>query len=261
MRQQTAHLWEAPRFEPAMPTNIWSTPQHVEGEPEIGRGELGLGLEPRQRQTQNPIVGNGEHEARTLRRGFPRQVLPQQGRDMEHFIAQPRGSLAETLGDIIQPPDTPHGLQPDGFSVQRPRHRRDSPKALSAPVDVAGRVLLSIEDESTVGADGRAYGERLREALATAAPVLRRAGWMDRFHSLAGPGCRAREDRQEVAPSGVVQACVATGFAAGPLVLLGAVLILLRRGTTAQVGRRDRLVRDRVVLADQRQGGLGVILG
>ncbi len=84
---------------------------------------------------------------------------------------------------------------------------------------------------------------------------------MDRFHSLAGPGCRAREDTQEVAPSGVVQACVATGFAAGPLVLLGAVLILLRRGTTAQVGRRDRLVRDRVVLADQRQGGLGVILG
>ena len=148
--------------------------------------------------------------------------------------------------------------------MQRPRQRRDSPKALSAPLDVSGRVLISIEDESTVGADVRAYGERLREALATlatAAPVLRRAGWMDRFHSLAGPGCRAREDTQEVAPSGVVQACVATGFAAGPLVLLGAVLILLRRGTTAQVGRLDRLVRDRVVLADQRQGGLVVILG
>src|SRR5258708_29316368 len=81
---------------------------------------------------------------------------------------------------------------------------------------------------------------------------------MDRFHSLAGSGCRAREDTQEVAPSGVVKACVETGFAAGPLVLRGAVLILLRRGTTAQVGRLDRLVRDRVVLADQRQGGLVV---
>src|SRR5260221_2361401 len=114
--------------------------------------------------------------------------------------------------------DTPHGLQPDGFSVQRPRHRRDSPKALSAPLDVSGRVLISIEDASTGGADVRAYGERLRDALATAATVLRSAGWRDRFHSLAGPCCRAREDTQEVAPSGVVTALVETGFAAGPLV-------------------------------------------
>ena len=31
------------------------------------------------------------------------------------------------------PSDTPHGLQPDVFSVHRPSHRRDSPKALPAP--------------------------------------------------------------------------------------------------------------------------------
>jgi hypothetical protein len=30
-------------------------------------------------------------------------------------------------------PDTPQGLQPDGFSVHPPSHRRESPKALSAP--------------------------------------------------------------------------------------------------------------------------------
>jgi hypothetical protein len=61
-----------------MPTNIWSTPQHVQREPQIGRGELWLGLEARQRQTHDPIVGNGEQEACPLRRvfpWFPRQVL------------------------------------------------------------------------------------------------------------------------------------------------------------------------------------------
>jgi hypothetical protein len=119
MRQHPAHLREAARFEPAMPAHIRPTsgpqPQHVEGEPQIGRGELGLGLEARQRQAHDPIVGDGEQEARPLRRGFPRlprlprlpqiprQVLPQQGRDVEHLIAQPRRRLAEPRGDILQP--------------------------------------------------------------------------------------------------------------------------------------------------------------
>src|SRR5262252_7782454 len=40
--------------------------------------------------------------------------------------------------------DTPHGLQPDGFLVQRPRQRRDSPQALSKPENGSGRVLVAV---------------------------------------------------------------------------------------------------------------------
>ncbi len=54
-------------------------------------------------------------------------------------------------------------------------------------------------------------------------------------------------------PPGVVNALVETGFAAGPIVLIGAVLSLLRRGTAAQVGRLDRFHVDHVVLTDQRE--------
>src|SRR5262249_61106869 len=45
--------------------------------------------------------------------------------------------------------DTPQGLEPHGFSLHRRRHPRDSTKALSAPENVSGRVLVSIEHEST----------------------------------------------------------------------------------------------------------------
>ncbi len=55
--------------------------------------------------------------------------------------------------------DTPHGLTPDGFSVQRPGQRRDSPQALSAPVDVSRRVLIAVHHQSAGGADMGAHGE------------------------------------------------------------------------------------------------------
>ena len=71
MRQHAPHLSQAPWLEPVMPIHIWSTPQDVEGESEIGVGELGLSLQPCQRQPHDPIVGNGEQEARPLRRRFP----------------------------------------------------------------------------------------------------------------------------------------------------------------------------------------------
>jgi hypothetical protein len=89
-----------------MPTDIWSTPQDVEREPEIGGGELGLDLKPRQRQPHDPIVRNGEQAARPLCRrlpGLPWQILPQQRCDMQHLITEPSWRLAKSLGDILQP--------------------------------------------------------------------------------------------------------------------------------------------------------------
>src|SRR5262249_54405223 len=67
--------------------------------------------------------------------------------------------------------------------------------------------------------------------------------------------CLVREEREEVAPPGVVHAFVATGLAAGPVVRIGAVLILLWRRTTAQVGGLNRLDRDHIILAHRRERG------
>src|SRR5215470_10868214 len=100
--------------------------------------------------------------------------------------------------------DTPLALKGGGFSVQRPSHRRDSPKALSAPLDVSGRILIPVEDESAVGADMRADGERFLHALPTAATVLRGIRRIDRFHSLPGACCLESENAEEAAPAGVL---------------------------------------------------------
>ena len=32
-----------------------------------------------------------------------------------------------------------------GFSVQRPSHRRDSPKGLPGPLDISGRILVAVQ--------------------------------------------------------------------------------------------------------------------
>ena len=64
--------------------------------------------------------------------------------------------------------DTPHGLKPDGFSVHRPRQRRDSPKALSAPLDISCRVLVAVQHETAVPTDMRANGQALLYPCAAA---------------------------------------------------------------------------------------------
>src|SRR5258708_11493318 len=76
---------------------------------------------------------------------------------------------------------------------------------------------------------------------------------MDHFHSLAGPYCLAREDTQEAAPSGVMNAFVEARLAAGPVMQIAAILIRNRYGTAAQVGRLDSLHIDHVVLANEHQ--------
>src|SRR5262249_58724542 len=101
--------------------------------------------------------------------------------------------------------DTPLALKGGGCSVQRPSQRRDSPTALSAPVDGSGRMLLPVAEEAAGGADLRADGERVLHALPTAATVLRGRRRMDRCPSLPGACCRARAPAEEAAPSGVVE--------------------------------------------------------
>src|SRR5260370_2153432 len=104
--------------------------------------------------------------------------------------------------------DTPQGLKPYGFSVHRPSHRRDSPKALSAPLNISGRVLIAVHHQSAVGADMGAHAKALLCALTAAATVLARIRRRHRFHSLAGACCLESENGQEVAPSGIVNAFV-----------------------------------------------------
>src|SRR5260221_498972 len=144
---------------------------------------------------------------------------------------------------MTRPPDTPHGLKPGGFSVHHPRHRRDSPKALSAPLDVSGRVLIAVQDQSAVRTDMGAHREALLDTLPTAATVLRGIRRMDCFHSLAGPCCLAGEDGQEVAPSGVLNAFVQARLAASPVMEIAAVPIGDGRGASAEVRARLRWER------------------
>src|SRR5262245_45010450 len=116
--------------------------------------------------------------------------------------------------------DTPQGLTPHGFSVQRRSHRRESPQVLSAPEDVAGRVLIAVQHQPAVGTDLGPHTAALFAACPTAGTLLRRRRRIDRCHSLPGACCLENEDGQEVAPSGVVNTLVEAGFPLGPVVVI-----------------------------------------
>src|SRR5260370_16834638 len=68
--------------------------------------------------------------------------------------------------------DTPPGLKPHGFSVHCPSHRRDSPKALSEPLDISGRVLIAVHNQSAVCADMGAHAKAFLYALPAAPTFL-----------------------------------------------------------------------------------------
>jgi hypothetical protein len=74
-------------------------------------------------------------------------------------------------------------------------------------------------------------------ALATATAVLRGVRWIDHFYSLPGAYCLESEDREDVAPPGVLNALVETSLAAGSVVRIAAIAVGLGRGTAAEVGR------------------------
>src|SRR5258708_30113194 len=104
--------------------------------------------------------------------------------------------------------DTPQGLTPHGFSVRPRRQPRESPQALPAPVDSPGRVLVSIEHASAVGADLGAHRPAVLAAFPTPAPVLAGGRPVKPFP----PPARARRPERAHGPGGgpprVRAACV-----------------------------------------------------
>jgi hypothetical protein len=121
----------------------------------------------------------------------------------------------EALG---RPTHTPYGLKPDVFSVHCPSYCRDSPKALPAPLDVSGRVLVAVQDEPAVGADMGADRETLLDPFPAATTVLGRIRRRDGFHSLPSAFCLESEDRTETVPPGVLNRFVEASLVAGPIV-------------------------------------------
>jgi hypothetical protein len=106
-------------------------------------------------------------------------------------------------------------------------------------LDISGRVLISIENESAGGADVRAYGEALVDALATAATVLGGECWGYRFRSLTGACCLVHENAEEAPPSGVLNALVEARLLAGPVREIAAIPVAPPSGLGA--GRRLKL--------------------
>src|SRR5260370_18641997 len=119
-----------------------------------------------------------------------------------------RRDVTDIRGRLIPGSDTPHALKGGGFSVHCPSQRRDSPKALSAPVNVSRRILIAVHNQPTVGADMGTHAETLLYAFPTAATVLTGVRRIDRFHSLAGACCLESAESHEVAPSGRMNAFV-----------------------------------------------------
>src|SRR5262245_61466296 len=109
--------------------------------------------------------------------------------------------------------DTPLGLKPSGFSVHPRRHSHESPKALSAPEDILGRILIAVQHQSTVGAYVGAQAQRLSNTRTAPAAILGRICRIHRLHSLTGACRLVCEDSKEGGPPGVINAFVETCFA------------------------------------------------
>src|SRR5258708_23386690 len=73
--------------------------------------------------------------------------------------------------------DTLPGLKPHGFSVHPRRHFRESPKALPAPLDVSGRVLIPVQARAAVRARVPAHGKALVDDHAAPSAPLARQRW------------------------------------------------------------------------------------
>src|SRR5258708_24458384 len=105
------------------------------------------------------------------------------------------------------------------------------------------------------------HTKTLSYALPTPAAILGGIRRVDRFRSLAGPCCLAREDIQEAAPSGVVDGLVEAHLARGPVGKIAALPIRLGCGAAAEIAGLDGLVIDGDVPAPERESGLVAICG
>jgi hypothetical protein len=75
-------------------------------------------------------------------------------------LVEPRQHILQDMrvhGGVVREVTCSPSLKGRGFSVHRPRQRRDSPKALSAPLDISGRVLVAVQDQSAVRTDMGAH--------------------------------------------------------------------------------------------------------
>ena len=88
----------------------------------------------------------------------------------------------------------------------------------------SSRSRISPQYRADMGTDG----ETLLDPFPTAATVLGRIRWRDRFHSLAGPFCLAGEDHAEAGPPSVLNRLVEASLCAGPVVLIAALAVRLR---------------------------------
>src|SRR6185437_4535104 len=98
---------------------------------------------------------------------------------------------------------TPQG---GGCSVLPRSYRRESPKGLPGPLNVACCVLVSIEYETTGRADMSTHRQALGHVLSTSTTVLRGIGRWYRYHSTPSVCCFGFEDGTELRPACIADA-------------------------------------------------------
>ena len=103
MAQDTAHLLESAGFEPGMPTNVWSTTEHIEGKPQISRPEMGFTLEPGQDKPKNPVIGDSQKQSYSFSATLARYLLAEQCGNIQYFITEPLRRLPQSLSDVVEP--------------------------------------------------------------------------------------------------------------------------------------------------------------
>src|SRR5262245_9293671 len=125
-------------------------------------------------------------------------------------------------------PDTPRALKGVRFSVHPRRVSRESPKALPAPVDSPGRVLVAVEPQAAGGTERGPHRATLLDARPTAATVLRGGGGGSHHPVRPGTRCRVGTGGAQLRPSGLADA---RGQGRGP-----------HHGGDPQVFQSDRII-------------------
>src|SRR5258706_11153817 len=116
------------------------------------------------------------------------------------------GALHRVTSPLGFPVTRSPSLKGRGFSVHRRDYCPDSPKGLSGPLDISGRVLVAVQHQPTGVADMDTNGERFFHPFATPAAILRGERRRNRHHSTPGPCCLGFEDGTECGPPSIADA-------------------------------------------------------